>query len=97
MNETKDDAVRELQRIEKENQVISKLSECLEELEEKMKQISQTDQVQPSSTNSEDLQKIILKITSLRELIDRVEIEIDQLNSRIDGIESLRFKHRTEK
>jgi len=97
MKETKDDAVRELQRIEKESQVISKLSERLEALEEKMKQASQLNRSQSSSTASEDLQKIILKITSLRELIDRVEIEIDQLNSRIDGIESLRFKDRTEK
>ena len=96
MKDSKDDTLRELQRIEQQTQVITKLSKRLEELEEKMKEISQLDQTQTSPKSSDDIQKIMMKITSLRELIDRIEIEIDQLNSRIDGIESLRFKHRTE-
>ena len=97
MKDSTDETASELQRIEQETQVISKLSERLDNLEKKMKVLSDSRGDAPSSQTSADLQKIIMKITSLRELIDRIEIEIGQLDSRMDDIESLRFKHRSEK
>ncbi len=96
MKDSATDTTQESEEIKQQMQVISKLTERLDKLEEQIKAISQASPTHSSSQTFDYFQKIIMKITSLRELIDKVEIEIDQLNSRMDGIESLRFKHRTE-
>ncbi|TFG32058.1 hypothetical protein EU527_11045 [Candidatus Thorarchaeota archaeon] len=96
MKDANKDALEELQKIEQKTQIIGKLSERLEKLENQMREIAQSATSTSSSIDKNDFQKIVTKVTTLRELIDKIEIEIDQLDSRITDIESLRFKHRTE-
>lgn len=88
--------MNEFDNTELRAKIIGTLSEHLENLEKRLKAITQSERKPSSSENKNDIQRIVAKITSLRELIDRIEIEIDQLDSRINNIESLRFKHRTE-
>jgi len=97
LKDSTDDSNGELQKIEHRTHVLRRLSERLDIVEEKMKEFSSHGRVESPSESLSKFQEIIMKITSLREVMERVEIEIDRLDSRINRIESLRFKHRTER
>ncbi|TFG33966.1 hypothetical protein EU527_05780 [Candidatus Thorarchaeota archaeon] len=96
MKDSGKDALKELQMIEHKTKIMENLSKRLETLEHQMTTLSQSDIHPQSLIDKNDLQKIITKITTLRDLIDKIEIEVDQLDARITDIEALRFKHRTE-
>jgi len=86
--------IDELKSIEKDTQVLENLSLRLGLLEGKIDELAISKPMK-TSPSTENLQEIVSKITALRDLIDKIEIEIEQLNTRINDIESLRFKHRS--
>jgi len=83
-----------MKSIEKDTEVLESLSHKLGILEEKIEELMISKSMK-SSLSTENIQEIVSKITALRDLIDKVEIEMEQLNTRINDIESLRFKHRS--
>ncbi|RDE13868.1 MAG: hypothetical protein C4K48_07595 [Candidatus Thorarchaeota archaeon] len=95
MKSHSDEAIKELGRIEDETRILEELSERLKKMERQMEDIS-SKHSSTSSIDAEYIQVIVTKISALRDLIDKVEVEMDQLDSRIGDIESLRFKRRTQ-
>jgi tetrahydromethanopterin S-methyltransferase subunit G len=79
-----------------DSRVLQALSSRLRELEQKIEAATAVGTA-AVSIGAEDIQEISAKINKLTTIIDRVEVEISQLNSRIDDIESLRFRHRSRK
>jgi seryl-tRNA synthetase len=79
-----------------DSHVLQALSFRLRELERKIEAATEAE-TKTVSIRLEDVQEISAKITALTTLIDKVEVEINQLNSRIDNIESLQFRHRSRK
>lgn len=96
MRDPNDDTLGELQKIEEKTKVLENLSTRLDVLEKQMENLTRPKLSVPHGIDRKDFQRIITKISSLRELIDKIEIEINHLDSRITDIESLRFKHRTD-
>jgi outer membrane murein-binding lipoprotein Lpp len=94
MSNHQDDTLRELKRIEEDTHLLQDLSSQLEKLEQKIETLSLATRTE-ASMNAEGIQEISTKISTLSALIDKIEVEISHLNSRIDDIESLRFKHRS--
>jgi len=90
-----DEAIKKLSRIEDETRILEELSERLKKMERQIEDIS-SKQWSKSLTDPEYIQRTVTKISALRDLIDRVEAEMDQLDSRIGDIESLRFKRRNQ-
>jgi len=84
------DAIDELRRMEEDTKVISSISAKLRELE---KEFEKSD----ISLSPEELQQIASKMTSLRTLIDKIEIELGLLDTKSSAIESMNFKRRTER
>jgi uncharacterized coiled-coil protein SlyX len=93
MSGYQDDTIRELKRIEDDTHILQYLSSQLEKLEKKIETLSETTRTE-GSLNAEVIQEISTKILALNALIDKIEVEISHLNSRMDDIESLRFKYR---
>ncbi|PNX50337.1 MAG: hypothetical protein BV458_13410 [Thermoplasmata archaeon M9B2D] len=94
MARRRQEEIDELKSIEKDTQVLENLSLRLGLLEGKIDELAISKPMK-TSPSTENLQEIVSKITALRDLIDKIEIEIEQLNTRINDIESLRFKHRS--
>jgi outer membrane murein-binding lipoprotein Lpp len=96
LKSSRDDTIDELKRIEDETHILEDLSSQLENLEHKIETLSSSSMA-GASVNAEDIQEVSTKIAILNALIDKIEVEISQLNSRMDDIESLRFTHRYRK
>lgn len=79
---------------EKDVKELENLSRRLGVLEGKIEELI-TSKSMKSSLSTENIQEIVSKITALRDLIDKIEIEMEHLNTRINDIESLRFKRRS--
>lgn len=79
---------------EKDTKALENLSHRLMALEGKIEELAILKSMK-SSLSAENIQEIASKITALRDLIDKIEIEMQQLNTRINDIESLRFKRRS--
>ncbi len=86
---------KEQSQAEDEARILEELSDRLKKMEGRMEDISSR-QSNESPIDAEHIQRIVTKISALRDLIDKVEVEMDQLDSRIGDIESLRFKRRTQ-
>ncbi len=89
------DEIDELKSIENGIQILENLSDRLGALEGKIEELAISKPLK-SSSGAENIQEIVSKISTLRNLIDKIEVEMEQLDSRINDIESLRFKHRSE-
>ncbi|TFH05128.1 MAG: hypothetical protein E4H14_13385 [Candidatus Thorarchaeota archaeon] len=96
MSEHSENAIEELRRIEDETKILENISTRLREMEKQIENASFPDRVN-SILGSDEIQGIVSKMAALRELIDKIEIEIGQLGSRTTEIESLKFKRQTEK
>lgn len=95
MSENSESAIEELRRIEKETKILEDISIRLKELEKQLVTTASTDN-SSSQLSSDEIQKIVSKMTALRNLIDKIDVEIGQLDIRVSDIESLKFKRRTE-
>ena len=95
MSEHSENAVEELRRIEKETQILEDVSTRLRQMEKQIETVASSDPAS-SPIGSDEIQGIMAKMAALRELIDKIEVEIGQLDSRVTEIESLKFKRRTE-
>ena len=83
----------EIKQIESETKILSDISNRLKTLEK------QLDSASDSSTlihDADEIQILVSKMTTLRDLIDRIEVEISNLDSRATDIESLKFKRQTQ-
>lgn len=89
MGEQSDSAIEELRRIERDTRILEDISARLQKMEKQLES-------EGSSLTPDEIQRIVSKMTVLRNLIDKVEVEMDQLDSRVSEIESLNFKHRSE-
>lgn len=89
MEELSYDAIEELRRIEDDMKTIASISSKLREIEKEIEDGN-------VPLNPDDLQQIAAKMTSLRTLIDKIEIEIGHLDKKSSEIETLKFKRRTE-
>lgn len=96
MSEHSENALEELRRIEDETKILEDVSKRLRQMEKQIENATS-----PGSTSSplgpNDIQRIVTKMASLRDLIDKIEVEIGQLDSGTTEIESLKFKRQTEK
>jgi len=95
MNHHPDDAHDESKHIDMKTQILEQLSDRLEVLESKIEEFTLLESMN-SSLSAENIQEIVTKISALRILIDKIDVEMEQLDSRINDIESLRFKSRSE-
>ncbi|MCK5389248.1 MAG: hypothetical protein KAJ36_02080, partial [Candidatus Thorarchaeota archaeon] len=91
MSEHSENATEELRSIKNESKIIEDISARLRKMEKQIDKTSSSD-----SMSSDEIQGIISKMSVLRELIDKIEVKIDQLDNRVTEIETLRFKRRTE-
>ena len=89
MGEHSDNALEELRRIEKDTKILEDISIRLREMD---MQIETT----VTSLTPDEIQQIVGKMTALRNLIDKIEVEMGQLDSKVSDIESLKFKRRSE-
>ena len=96
MSEHTENAIEELRRIEDETKILEDISTRLRQMETQIEKATS-----PVSTDSplgpNEIQVIVSKMAALRELIDKIEVEIGKLDSRTTEIESLKFKRQTEK
>ena len=94
MSEHSENAIEELRRIEDETKILEDVSKRLRQMKKQIENASS-----PGSTDSplspDEIQGIVSKMNALRELIDKIEVEIGQLDSRTTEIESLKFKRQT--
>jgi uncharacterized phage infection (PIP) family protein YhgE len=90
-----DDTTDELNLTNKKPQTLERLVGRLGVLETQIQGLTLL-QSMNSSLSAENIQEVVTKISALRSLIDKIEVEMEQLNSRINDIESLRFKSRSE-
>lgn len=95
VSEHSDNAIEELSRIEKETKILEDVSTRLRQMEKQIENITSSDPAS-SPLSSDEVQGIVSKMATLRELIDKIEVEIDQLDSRVSDIESLIFKRQTQ-
>ncbi|MHA1615401.1 MAG: hypothetical protein ACTSYJ_11190 [Candidatus Thorarchaeota archaeon] len=95
MSEYSENATEDLRSIKNETKIIEDVSVRLRQMENQIDNVLTSDS-SSSPLNSDEIQGIISKMSILRELIDKIEIKIDQLDSRVTEIETLRFKRRTE-
>ncbi|MGQ4911125.1 MAG: hypothetical protein ACTSV3_03270 [Candidatus Thorarchaeota archaeon] len=89
MTDEMDSIKTELKRIETGVKRIETLWSRVEGLEH-------VQSLDATSNASSEVQDIALKIKAVRELIDKIDIKIDDLESRISSIGSLRFRTRDE-
>jgi chromosome segregation ATPase len=94
MSRRSDETIEELKRIEKDTQILEQLSDRLGVLESKIEELADR-KATTSSLSPENIQELVSKITALRNMIDKIEVEMVQLDLRLNDIESLRFKHRS--
>ncbi len=93
LSESSENITEELRSIKNETKIIEDISARLRQME---KQFVSSDSVR-SPLSPDEIQGIASKMSVLRELIDKIEVKIDQLDSRVTEIETLRFKHRTKR
>jgi methyl-accepting chemotaxis protein len=94
MSHRSDDTLGDLKRMERDKRILEQLFDRLSVLESRMEKLSNRKST-GSSRSTENVQEIVSKISALRDMIDKIEVEMEQLDSRINDIESLRFKHRS--
>lgn len=95
MNKHSENVIEELQRIEDETKILEDISTRLRQLEKQIENVTSQGSTD-SPLSPDEIQRIVSKMTVLRELIDKIEVEIGQLDSRTTEIESLKFKRQTE-
>ncbi len=91
MSEHSENATEELCSIKNETKIVEDISARLRKMEKQIDKVSSSD-----SMSSDEIQGIVSKMSVLRELIDKIEVKIGQLDYRVTEIETLRFKRRTE-
>lgn len=91
-----DNATIELRSIKNETKIIEDVSARLLQMEKQIDNTLSSDSMS-SPLSADEIQGIVSKMSVLRELIDKIEVKIGQLGSRVTEIETLRFKHRTER
>ncbi|MCK4566729.1 MAG: hypothetical protein KAU48_05400, partial [Candidatus Thorarchaeota archaeon] len=96
ISEYSENASEELRSIKNETKIIEDISARLRQMEKQIDNVSSSDSMS-SPLSSDEIQGIVSKMSVLRELIDKIEVKIDQLDSRVTEIETLRFKRRTER
>ena len=89
MSEHSDNAIEELRRIEKDTKILQDLSARLQEMDKRIETAG-------TSLTPDEIQQIVGKMAALRTLIDKIEVEMGQLDSKVSDIESLKFKRRSE-
>ncbi|MGY5878817.1 MAG: hypothetical protein RTV31_01145 [Candidatus Thorarchaeota archaeon] len=94
MSEHSENAIEELRRIEDETKILEDVSKRLRQMEKQIENASSPDSTD-SPLSPDEIQGIVSKMNALRELIDKIEVEIGQLDSRTTEIESLKFKRQT--
>ena len=96
ISEYSENASEELRSIKNETKIIEDISARLRQMEKQIDNVSSSDSMS-SPLSSDEIQGIVSKMSVLRELIDKIEVKIGQLVSRVTEIETLRFKRRTER
>jgi len=95
MSEYSENATEELRSIKNETKIIEDVSASLRQMEKQIDNVLSSDSTS-SPLSSDEIQGIVSKMSVLRDLIDKIEVKIDQLDSSVTEIETLRFKRRTE-
>jgi uncharacterized small protein (DUF1192 family) len=90
-----DEKVDDMNLSETDAQFLDQLLHRLGVLEGKIERLTTTDYMN-STLSAVSIQEITTKISTLRDLIDKIEMELEQMNSRLSDIELLRFKYRSE-
>jgi len=96
MSEHSENVIEELRRIEDETKMLEDISIRLQQMEKQIENATSTTN-KDSPLSSDEIQRIVSKLATLRELIDKIEVEIGQLDSNTSEIESLKFKRQNEK
>ncbi len=96
ISEYSENATEELRSIKNEMKIIEDIFTRLRKMEKQIDNVSSSDST-GSPLGSDEIQGIVSKMSALRELIDKIEVKIGQLDSRVTEIETLRFKRRTER
>jgi len=89
MSEHSDNAIEELRRIEKDTKILQDLSARLQEMDKQIETAG-------TSLTPDEIQQIVGKMAALRTLIDKIEVEMGQLDTKVSDIESLKFKRQSE-
>lgn len=95
MSESYENATEDLRSIKNETKIIEDVSVRLRQMEKQIDTVLSLNS-RSSPLSSDEIQGIVSKLLVLRELIDKIEVKIGQLDSRVTEIETLRFKRRTE-
>ena len=91
-----ENASEELRSIMDETIIIEDISARLKKMKKQIDNASSSDTTS-TPLGSDEIQGIVSMMSVLRELIDKIEVTIGQLDSRVTKIETLRFKRRTER
>jgi len=96
MSEQSENAIEELRCIEDETKMLEDISTRLQQMEKQIEYAtSSSDKEFPLSPD--EIQRIVSKMTALRKIIDKIEVEIGQLDSNTSEIETLKFNRPKEK
>jgi len=96
MSEHTENVIEELRRIEDETKLLEAISIRLRQMEKQIENASSSSD-KDSLLSSDEIQRIVSKMTTLREIIDKIEVEIGQLDSNTSEIETLKFNRPKEK
>ena len=75
------------------------IAEGIENLEELWSRLQNYEGVKSLQVGPEampEIQEIALKMTAVRELVDKIDIKLDEVEERIGNIESLNFRSRSD-
>jgi uncharacterized protein (DUF342 family) len=87
---------KDVTQLREDLEVIEEGIRNLEELWSRLQKHSEMKQLQTSQSGKSEIQEIALKITSVRELINKIDIKLDEIEARIGNIESLEFRSRSD-
>ena len=89
MSEYSENVTEDLRSIQNETKLIEDVSASLRQMEKQIDNVMSSDSAS-SPLSSDEIQGIVSKMSVLRELLDKIEVKIGQLDSRVTEIETLR-------
>lgn len=86
----------DLTQLRRNLKMIAEGIENLEELWSRLQNYEGVKSLQVGPEAMPEIQEIALKMTAVRELVDKIDIKLDEVEERIGNIESLNFRSRSD-
>ena len=86
----------DITQLRKNLEIIEEGIRNLEEIWSRLQSYDGVKQLQAGGSKMPEIQEIALKLAAVRDLMDKIDIKLDEVEGRIDNIESLNFRTRSD-